>query len=82
MIDKQKRAIEDMKRAGLGYAEIALKLGLSVNTVKSFGRRCVQAVEQEALPDGTRCCAGCGALYEQPPHRKPKRFCSDACRLS
>lgn len=74
MTQLQKDAILRMRRDGLGYTEIAKRLDMSVNTVKSFGRRC------EAPADGERC-RQCEQPITQTPGRKPRRFCSDACRL-
>lgn len=71
---QQKNAIQRLRRDGMGYSEIAKRLNLSVNTVKSFGRRCPS-------PTGSQGCMLCGQPLTQTPGRKPKRFCSDKCRL-
>ena len=39
MTNGEKVQIVQMRKRGLGYAEIAQRLGMSVNTVKSYCRR-------------------------------------------
>lgn len=80
----EKNYIIQHRQAGKSCNEIARELGLSANTVKSFCRRNnIAPVEQAAsikTAEGT--CDQCGAKVARQAHRKAKRFCSDACRLS
>lgn len=81
MTDQQMTAIRAMRMVGQSYVSIADTLGLSMNTVKSYGRRyCAVAPDIPADPN-LRFCPQCGIPYHQPAGRKPKRFCSDRCRL-
>ena len=60
---------------------VALSLGLSVNTVKSYCRRSgVKPLEKKTAQSGD-VCRQCGSALKLTSGRKRKRFCSDACRL-
>ena len=73
--------ITQQRRQGLGYTEIARKLGMSVNTVKSFCQRNgIKPVSKTAIPEKDTC-RQCGSVLEHTPGRKKKQFCSDACRM-
>ena len=81
MTNGEKVQIVQMRKRGLGYAEIALSLGLSVNTVKSYCRRSgVKPLEKKTAQSGD-VCRQCGSVLKLTSGRKRKRFCSDACRL-
>lgn len=75
MTDEQKQQITTMRRDGAGYGKIAVILGISINTVKSFCRR-----HNLVTKKTTSVCEQCGKPIEQNPGRKRKRFCCDACR--
>ena len=82
MTNGEKVQIVQMRKRGLGYAEIALSLGLSVNTVKSYCRRSgVKPLEKKTAQSGD-VCRQCGSVLKLTPGRKRKQFCSDACRLA
>lgn len=79
----EKNYIIRYRQMGKSCTEIARALGLSVNTVKSFCQRNGIAPIGQATgtsPAETLCLC-CGEKIKLQPHRKPKRFCSDACRL-
>ena len=87
MTDSQKREIANLRANGNGYGKIALALGISQNTVKSYCRRNnigagpVSATEAvEPLKKGASFCECCGKEIHQVFGHKIKRFCSDACR--
>ena len=81
MTNGEKVQIVQRRKRGLGYAEIALSLGLSVNTVKSYCRRSgVKPLEKKTAQSGD-VCRQCGSVLKLTPGRKRKQFCSDACRL-
>jgi len=71
----QKQRIAELRGKGTTYAAIALELGISENTVKSYCRR--NKVEFAA-----NACPECGNALLHTPHKKQKRFCSDKCRLA
>ena len=71
----QKHQISVLRGKGATYASIAVELGLSENTVKSHCRR-------HGIVTGTEVCPECGQRLVHLPKKKPKRFCSDKCRLA
>ena len=84
MTDGQKQQIICLRAAGAGYGRIAQKVGISVNTVKSFCRR--NKIEEAPLEQSaeftgeTTYCENCGKEIRQIAKRKKKRFCCDKCR--
>lgn len=80
MTNGEKMLITQQRRQGLGHTEIARKLGLSVNTVKSFCQRNGIKPAGKTIP-GKDACRQCGSTLEHTPGRKKKQFCSDACRM-
>jgi len=80
----QKRNIQDMRRQGLSYTQIAESLGLSVSTIKSYCWRnnlpVCNASNDTENEDDKEHCKQCGRRLEQIPKSKPKVFCSDKCR--
>ena len=78
MTDVQKNEILRLRAQNVPYSEIARRLGLSKNTLKSFMHRRGQFME----PESTSECALCGKPLVQLPHKKPKRFCDKACRYT
>ncbi len=87
MTVSQKQEIAKLRGRGVGYGKIALALGISQNTVKSYCRRnnisadSTLSVEiSEPLETGTSFCEYCGKETHQIFGHKKKRFCSDACR--
>ena len=61
-------------RHGMGYTSIGKEMGIKRDTIKSFISR-----NKNALP--TTRCDFCGRKIVQIPKQKPKRFCSDQCRM-
>ena len=80
MTNGEKTLVAQQRRQGLGYTEIARKLGMSVNTVKSYCQRNSIKPVGKATPEKDKC-RQCGSVLEHTPGRKKKQFCSDACRL-
>lgn len=71
--------IQALRAQGHGYKKIAQVTKIPVNTVKSYCRRHSVAQVQGRRPDG--CCQACGKALYNKPRCKPKKFCSDACRM-
>ena len=75
----EKERVRRARYDGMSYTEIASELGVSINTIKSFCRReCLQSGHAE---DAT-VCKNCGKPLKNKPKSKPKKFCSDKCRLA
>lgn len=74
MLDSQKQDIIALRQEGMSYGEIAKKMGISINTIKSFCRR-------TPTRQGENVCKHCGKPVEQKAGRREKKFCSDACRM-
>lgn len=80
MTDEQKLMIEEYRRKGVGYKQIAKELKMSSNSVKSYCRRNKLSNEDLKKDDGEFSCEQCGTIIHQIKGRKRKRFCSDKCR--
>jgi endogenous inhibitor of DNA gyrase (YacG/DUF329 family) len=82
----QKEQVLALRGSGETCANIAESLGLSVNTVKSFcrrnsaGNREAAKIKTAVTTDGGEC-PQCGNKIKRISGRKPKRFCSDECRV-
>lgn len=81
-------SIRCLRRRGVSYAEIAHALGIPETTVKTFCmRNGLRDADLEAYLEAWRksappiVCKQCGEPLLQGVKRKPKQFCSDACRL-
>lgn len=68
------KAINEMRLRGKSPSEIALALGISVNTIRTHIRRHPEI-------NGGKSCKNCGKPILQPLGRKEKLFCSDRCRM-
>ena len=80
MTDRQNQLIRNMRRQGLAYSAIAARIGLSLNTVKSFcNRNSIYTLSASCDEEGD-LCESCGKALEHSPGKKKKRFCNDKCR--
>ena len=77
MTAEQKSDVISLRSEGLTYSEIADRLELSINTVKSFYRRC-KDTSRETVSSYCKCC---GKPIVQPAGAREKKFCSDVCRM-
>lgn len=86
MTNNEKEMIRELRMQGLGYGKVAERMGLNLETVKSFCRRHGLRGEGKTLaglPDAKFkyvYCKNCGTEIKQEPKRKKKLFCCDACR--
>ena len=78
MTSEQKLQIEEYRKNGIGYKQIAKNIGISVNSVKTYCRRNNLCSEDLQKKDTVREL--CGKSIVQTKGRKRKRFCSDSCR--
>ncbi|GHU80660.1 hypothetical protein FACS1894191_6430 [Clostridia bacterium] len=71
MTYQEKTDIIALREKGLTYWRIGERLGLSVNTVKSFCRR---------TDEKKNLCKNCGKPLSEVARRSTKTFCCDWCR--
>lgn len=74
MTKQESETLNLMRSHDKSAADIAIALGLSVNTVRSYIRR---HPPKDAVQVG---CRQCGKPVMQAKGRKAKYFCSDRCR--
>ena len=74
MTNGEKTLITQRRQRGLGYAEIARKLGMSVNTVKSYCQRNGIKPAGKAVVQSDNTCRQCGNTLQQIPGKKKKQF--------
>lgn len=81
MTDEEKMLIAQQLKQDLGYSEIARKLNMSVNTVKSYCHR--NGLKRTGVTEAMviDACRRCGCALVHTPGKKKKQFCSDDCRL-
>ena len=85
----QKEQVRRLRTEGMGYSKIAARLGISENTIKSYCKRnklggVMAASEPEQQDNGKEACAfcrNCGKPIERLLGVKPRKFCSDECRM-
>ena len=84
MNDTQRMRIEEMRGEGIGYSVIAIETGLSKDSVKAYCRTHnlggVKDIKKVGISASKKCMC-CGKPVVQIPTRKPKKFCSDECRM-
>ena len=74
MTENQRMLVSTLRQGGLGYGTIARKVGVPLNTVKSFLRRRAVTPSQEKPEAGAHFCLCCGVPVAQNPGRKEKKF--------
>lgn len=77
MTNEQKERITTMRHQNYGYIKIAKLLGISDNTVRSYCRR--NGLDTCTMSNNNTC-KECGKQIKAIGGRKPRKFCSDACR--
>lgn len=78
MTGEQKAAVIRLRTDGVTYSDIAQRLNLSINTVKSFYRRFKDTTDGSI----SAVCKCCGKPIVQPTGTRTKLFCSDKCRMN
>ena len=88
MTESDKRKIEELWLQGYGSTKIADKLGINVNTVKSFcrrhglsGDRQQEKINNLDIVVKEPRCKYCGSSIAWKSGRKKKFFWSDSCRM-
>lgn len=81
----QKEMIEKLRQNGNSYSSIADTMHISINTIKSYCKR--NNINPANIIDNRntvvpRCCPQCSNEVIHKPKCKPRRFCSDTCRVS
>jgi len=79
MTATQTQTILELRRRGHTYADIAARVGGSLNTVKSYCLRNEQTLQALISKE---ICKHCGADLAQRPGVKRRSFCSDRCRYA
>lgn len=84
MNQRQKEAIQQLRREGQSYNKISDILGISVNTIKSYCQRNKLGGVTLPLADSVigRLCKKCAAPLKQTQGKKMKQYCSDQCRMA
>jgi DNA-binding CsgD family transcriptional regulator/endogenous inhibitor of DNA gyrase (YacG/DUF329 family) len=89
MTADEKARIGRMRSESRSYAQIALSLNISQNTIKSFCRRnkltiggIAASPQTKSEPEVNTVCKHCGKDLKQKPKQKARSFCSDACRYA
>ena len=82
MTTAEKSQISSLRLSGRSYKKIAVLLAMKESTVKSYCfRNHLSDKDIASLTAGSKnYCLQCGTHIEQQEKRKPRRFCSDACR--
>lgn len=80
MTNEEKEKIPFLRHKGHSYSKIAIELGISENTVKSFCQRNNLGTMQSIKNKHTDVCKECGISLIQGSKGQPKKFCSGQCR--
>lgn len=71
--------IEELRKLGYSYKSISEKMGISINTVKSYCRR--NHLEKGTAENNSNICMYCRKPIANTEHKRKKKFCSDSCRM-
>ena len=83
MTGSEKRQIHTLRLQGKTYREIAEGLSLKETTIRSycFRNHLTDKDIKTQTAHSAGCCLQCGTPIKQQAKRKPRRFCSDECRI-
>ena len=79
MTTEQKNRISEMRKSGVSYAEIADRLCIAKEAVRSYCRNHKVTAEPIKPETTLPVCPQCGMPVHQIAGRKKKRFCSVSC---
>lgn len=86
MTGEQKQQIYLLRKKGATFGDIANKLNVPKNTVKTFCWRNGLSDTELKKPQNNRgymgFCKQCGKPLEQKAKSRPKKFCCEKCRLT
>lgn len=84
MTGEQKQQIYILRKKGVSFADIAQRLDIPRNTVKTFcwrgGLTDAEMKKPQANLGYRGFCKMCGVALEQKSKSRPKLFCCDKCR--
>lgn len=80
MTEEQKQQITALRKSLVGYKKIAKTLGIGLVAVKSYCR--YHHLQEKDLFPLSGLCRYCKKPLENIPRRKPKKYCSDVCRMA
>ena len=82
MTDTERKHTTYLRENGAGYGSIAVQLGVSISTIKTFCRRNnLQRKDVEDFKKGQgKYCRHCGHDITQQSMSTKRRYCSDQCR--
>lgn len=75
--DEEILQIEELRRQGLGYRQIAERLNLSVSKMRYYCRSRPAPTPMDMV---FGLCLYCGKPLEHTPRHKKKKFCTEKCR--
>ena len=85
MTNEEKISIFEMRKKGLGYKAIAVKLNKTRDGIRAYCQRHNLGgegifVTKNMEVGKAMVCMKCGLSIEQPTQGRPRRFCSEQCR--
>lgn len=88
MTNQQEEQIRSLRAQGVGYRNIAKVVNLSRDSVRNYCKRnniagpaSVVKINMEIMMEDKTVCTYCGKPLNQNHTGRPKRFCSNRCRL-
>lgn len=79
MTEQQKKIVENMRKNGASYREIAEATNISINTIKSYCKR-NNILKTETKTETDYACLNCGGKIVQREKVKKRKFCCDKCK--
>lgn len=79
MTDNEKTKIIELRKKGYGYGQISIELNIPRSSVSTFCKR--HGIDADII-DRFVLCKNCNKLIMLENKKKPKRFCSNECRVN